>query len=292
MRLQKTFLMALAVCAALAGCKKDDDDEPCNCLPEEPRIQFTLALDSTQARLNNLGQPAAIPAGHAGQHPRFNGLAIHYIELSQDQNTLPGNGLVLYQSPTRTEGGVNSIWFDSLNIVNHGQTLFSAPFSALQTGTYKYVRISLAYQNYDIDVHTNGFTVPGTVASFVGYRQYIRTVQVGDSTLTVNANRDQGFWAFATAYSLNSGQAPGTTVPNPIAATSPIPAGSCLVTGQLAQPLEIDLANPRNLNIRASFSTNRSFEWEDGNGNGLFEPMLGEAVVDMGIRGLEAEVID
>jgi hypothetical protein len=154
------------------------------------------------------------------------------------------------------------------------------------------VRVSLAYQNYGIDVHTNGMTIPGTVASFVGYRQYIGTVQVGDSSLAVNDNRDQGFWAFSTAYSLNSGQAPATTVPNPIASTSPIPPGSCLVTGVLAQPLTVDAATPRSTTIRLSLSTNRSFEWQDGNGNGLFEPLLGESVVDMGIRGLEAQVVN
>ena len=54
----------------------------------------------------------------------------------------------------------------------------------------------------------------------------------------VNANRLQGYWDWETHPTppltepiLQTGQAPGTTVPNPISATSPIPPGSYLVTG-------------------------------------------------------------
>jgi len=38
--------------------------------------------------------------------------------------------------------------------------------------------------------------------------------------------------------------------------------------------------------IRVSLSTNKSFEWVDGNGNGKWEPNKGEQIVDMGLRGM------
>jgi len=33
-------------------------------------------------------------------------------------------------------------------------------------------------------------------------------------------------------------------------------------------------------------STNQSFEWTDANQNGIFEPLGGDTVVDMGLRGI------
>jgi len=44
--------------------------------------------------------------------------------------------------------------------------------------------------------------------------------------------------------------------------------------------------------ITVSLSTNKSFEWKDKNGDGLFQPLnilntgVEDSVVDMGIRGL------
>jgi len=38
--------------------------------------------------------------------------------------------------------------------------------------------------------------------------------------------------------------------------------------------------------IEVSFSTNKSFEWQDIIADGRWEPSKGEQVVDMGIRGL------
>jgi hypothetical protein len=115
---------------------------------------------------------------------------------------------------------------------------------------------------------------------------------VKDSTVAVNANRDQGYWAFEGSLMgagfLRTGQAPpgATTVPNPLFASSPIPAGSCVVTGQFGTPLTITGNETSDINIEVSLSTNRSFEWRDVDGNGTFDPLNGDAVVDMGIRGM------
>lgn len=88
------------------------------------------------------------------------------------------------------------------------------------------------------------------------------------------------------------GQSAGTTVPNPLFATSPIPAGSCLVTGEFVDntmvnsPLVVTGLETADIIITVSLSTNKSFEWMDSTPDGYYEPSVGEAVVDMGIRGL------
>lgn len=84
------------------------------------------------------------------------------------------------------------------------------------------------------------------------------------------------------------GQAPegATTVPNPLAATSPIPAGSCVVTGQFVNPLVIAGNETADVDLILSLSINKSFEWIEVNNDGMFEPLAGETVVDMGLRGL------
>ena len=109
-------------------------------------------------------------------------------------------------------------------------------------------------------MRSSGVDYPGTLASFVGYNTYIGTHSIGNSTFPVNANRAQGYWAFALndfPYS-SSGQAPAgaTTVPNPIASTSPIPAGSCVVTGQFVTPLTITGNETDDVVVTLSLSVN------------------------------------
>jgi hypothetical protein len=152
------------------------------------------------------------------------------------------------------------------------------------------MRVSLSYQNYQISVREAGVDYAGTLASFVGYNTYINTFNIGSNPFVVNGNRAQGYWAFAlndVPFS-TSGQAPvgATTVPNPLWNLSPIPDGSCVVTGNFLNPLVVDGNEKQDVVVTLSLSTNKSFEWIDGNGNGKYEPSLGENVVDMGLRGL------
>jgi hypothetical protein len=124
----------------------------------------------------------------------------------------------------------------------------------------------------------------------VGYNTYITTHYINDNPFAVNGNRLQGYWAFALdgfPYTL-LGQAPAgaTTVPNPIAATSPIPTGSCVVTGKFAENLNITGEETGDVVITLSLSINKSFEWQEVTADSKFEPAIGENVVDMGLRGL------
>ncbi len=90
------------------------------------------------------------------------------------------------------------------------------------------------------------------------------------------------------------GEAPAgaTTVVNPLFNSSPIPAGSCVATGQFvntgrsASNLTITGHETRDIVITVSLSVNKSFEWVEVVNDGKWEPARGEYIVDMGIRGL------
>ena len=79
----------------------------------EAKLIFQFKFDSTQLRLNNLGQPSALPAGNAGQSPIFNSMCAHYIEMTPTMFTPLGSGAVLYKAPETTAGGSNAIDFEA-----------------------------------------------------------------------------------------------------------------------------------------------------------------------------------
>ncbi|HRH66594.1 MAG TPA: hypothetical protein PLU53_09885 [Bacteroidia bacterium] len=277
------FILAVLL---FSGCKDDEQNPPPH---EQPFLIFKFKFDSTQIRLNNFGQPTAVPAGHGALSPHFNSISAHYIELAQDSLTLLGNGKVLYRAPETNAGGSLAIDFNQSRVVNEGQTFFSIPISDLTPGTYRWLRVSLAYQNYDVPLRSNGFDFTGTLASFIGFNTYITSFTPKSVVVPVNGNRSQGYWAFEMNIfgtdTVFQGQAPGTTVPNPINLTSPIPAGSCVVTGAFNGPLLISGNETKDIVVTVSLSNNNSFEWTDANGNNIYEPPS-DTVVDMGIRGL------
>ena len=269
---------------AFFSCEDSDD------VSEEPHLIVKFQFDPNQVRLNNLGQPATIPSGHAAQSPDFSKISAHYFELAPTAYTQLTEGAVLYHADETTAGGAVAIDFSKAVVVGEGEAFLRIPLSQVAQGNYEYVRVSLAYQEYTISVRNAGTDYLGKLASFVGYNSYITTHSIGNNSFPVNANRLQGYWAFALndfPYA-TSGQAPAgaTTVPNPIAATSPIPSGSCVVTGKFAQNLIINGNETRDVVITLSLSSNNSFEWQEVTSDGKYEPSIGENVVDMGLRGL------
>ena len=269
---------------AFFSCEDSDD------VSEEPYLIVKFQFDPNQVRLNNLGQPATIPSGHAAQSPDFSKISAHYFELAPTAYTQLTEGAVLYHADETTAGGAIAIDFSKAVVVGEGEAFLRIPLSQVAQGNYEYVRVSLAYQEYTISVRNAGTDYLGKLASFVGYNSYITTHSIGNNSFPVNANRLQGYWAFALndfPYA-TSGQAPAgaTTVPNPIAATSPIPSGSCVVTGKFAQNLIINGNETRDVVITLSLSSNNSFEWQEVTSDGKYEPSIGENVVDMGLRGL------
>ncbi len=283
----KTQIWTVLLALACFSCT-DKDDEVKDEVSDGPQLIIKFKFDPTQVRLNNVGQPAAVPVGNAAQSPIFNTISSHYVELAPNATTALGLGKILYRAPETTVGGTNAIDFSKAKIVSENEVFLSIPLSQLAAGNYEWVRVSLAYQNYNINILNSGVDYTGTLASFVGFNTYIGTHNIGSASFPVDGNRLQGYWALNVNGIPFSGQAPAgaTTVPNPIAATSPIPSGSCVVTGKFAENLVITGNETRNIEMTLSLSINNSFEWEEVNADGKYEPSAGENVVDMGLRGL------
>ncbi len=294
--------------ASAYGCKKESEtplppvgggDPPSvvHCQGTGPHLVLKFKFDSTQVRLNNFGLPAVIPPGHAALSPRFKKMSAHYVEFAPTMFTALGAGKVLYHAAETNTGGGTAIDFAQGVRVGDGETFLCRPLSQLGPGSYEWLRVSLAYQEYDIDFRYTDpiwgvFDMSGRLASFIGYRTYVTSFLLNQQNVTVNANKDQGYWAFSildppVTTPVTTGQVPAgaTTVPNPLFNTSPIPAGSCVVTGPFAEPLVVTGMETEDIVITVSLSTNKSFEWID-NGDGLYEPAAGDIVVDMGVRGM------
>jgi hypothetical protein len=283
--MKKGYLFLMAVSLTLVSCNKDKKNGNDN--STGPNLVFKVTLDSTQARLNGFGQITPVGAGHAAQNPRFNELSLHYIELAPNALTALGKGDILYYGPETVAGGENAVNFDMSKKVKNGEVFFTIPLSSVTPGTYLWTRVSLLYQNFDINYRYNGFSGVGTVASFVGFNTYISKYSLKTQQKTLNANKLQGYWGFESVGIVIDGQAPATTVPNPINSTSPIPAGSCVVTGKFPNDLVITGDETQDVVVNLSFGTNKSFEWDDSNSpDGIYDPSQGDFPTDMGIRGL------
>jgi hypothetical protein len=271
-------------------------------------LVFKFVFDSTQTRYDNFGNPSPFPdPGNGAQSPRFNKMSAHYIELAPNDLTPLGQGKIIYEAP-EVPDTVTGVWptaidFDQSVKVGSGTVFFRYPLKKIVAGSYKWLRLSLAYQNFDITYRvTNPLTYigTGTVASFIGYDTYIHSYIIKTVPVNVDGPRLQGYWGFETnipTYGIYSvtGQAPAnsTTVVNPNP-SSPIPQGSCVVTGAFTNtlmnqiPIYITGDEHSDIIVTVSVSTNNSFEWVDSNANGYYEPAFpeNEAVVDMGVRGI------
>ena len=270
-----------------ANATKDDGSCILPVAASGPKLIIKLHFDSLAPRLDNFGNPAIIPATNSAQSPRFNSMSAHYIELAQSPITQLGMGEIIYSGAVTSAGGSSAINFDQAIVKGENQTFYEIPLSELTADTYNWIRVSLSYQNYEIDYRAVGLDLTGTIASFVGFNNYITSHTVGTQSVPVNANKLQGYWAFESNGQVSSGDAAGTTVPNPLSATSPIPAGSCIVTGDFDVPFTFTGNETSDIIMTLNLSTNQSFEWSDANQNGIYEPLDGDVVVDMGLRGID-----
>ncbi|MEO8759412.1 MAG: hypothetical protein ABI388_00640 [Bacteroidia bacterium] len=330
--MKKLIALSLLAFVAISSCKKDTKNTttPPPTTTTGPQLKFVFKFDSTQDRLDGFGNTSTLPSNHRAQSPHFNGLSAHYIEMTKNNLTAIGAGTVLYTTPTVVSSAVtvgngtgatatytDAIQFSQENVVGNGQQFYSIPLSQVAAGTYPYIRISVAYQNYSIKyaiksgTTVGSYTVPqiyntGTIASFIGYNSYITSYKIKNQTVAVNGAKQQGYWAFEAdpymsyTYPYIEGQAPqgATTVVSPAAfATTAIPPGSCLVTGQFVaadgtttKPLTITGNETSDIVITISMSTNQSFEWKYNASNpndGNIYTLNGDTVVDMGLRGMK-----
>lgn len=300
------LILLLFISLYTFSCKKKEKNET---TVVEPKLIFKMKFDSTQVRLDNLGNVSTVPNNHRTQSPRFNFMSAHYIEMAPNDLTAVGGGVVLYKASEVTTGittgsFTTAIDFDKSTKVKNGEVFYSVPLKNVSAGNYKWLRVSLAYQNYDITYRLtyggNSYLLNGTIASFVGYNTYLNSYTIKNQSIAVNANKLQGYWGFESESILGytpaalSGQAPAgsTTVVNPLFASSPIPAGSCLATGKFVnangnpQELVITGKETSDIVIEVSLSTNNSLEWVEHSGDNYFEPGAGDTITDMGIRGM------
>lgn len=303
--MKKILLASTLALFGLVACEKPTDNND-----SEAKLLMKIKFDNTLPRLDAFGQAATIPAGNAAQDPDFTSISLHNIELVPSELTPIQGGAVVYMGEENTTGGARAVDFEKAIVKKDGETYLEIPLSDVQAGTYKFIRTSVTYQNYDIQFNINNVptvgNIPnqkGTIASFVGFNTYISSTQVANKTHTVNDDKLQGYWAFETQLSspydaynqIYSGDAARTTVVNPIHSTTPIPVGSCLVTGRLVGgDLVITGNETEDIVVELAYCTNKSFEWQDTNGNGELDIDASsgalEPVVDMGLRGLQATV--
>ncbi len=322
----KKLLPFLSVIMFLAwNCSNDDAiEEPAeNDSTAKLRLQF--GFDPDQERLDNFGNPSTIPQGNATQTPDFNSMSAFFIELVPTQFTQLRDGAVIYEAPQQTAQNSSpfdeAVVFSDAIVSDENEIFLEIPIKDIPIGNYEYLRASVTYQNANIRFNLKNLPSPlptnldnqkGTLASFIGFNTYIQDLTVSSQTLTIEADRQQGFWAFEpqldapyqdlyTQYvnssGILSGQAPigGTTVVNPLAQFGvELPAGSCIVTGAFDQSLNITGEETEDVTLTLSFSINNSFEWIDNNNNGEWDFNLNdntvEPLVDMGLRGLKVEV--
>lgn len=280
-------ILCLFAALLILSCSEDKDDN-LRLEPDTPNLIIKLKFDPDQARLGNLGQPVGIPSGNAAQSPTINRMSANYIELAQTANTPLETGEIIFVGDETSAGGTQAIDFQNAIFAGNNETFISIPLSEVSAGSYEWIRVSLAYQEGTIDVFVNGQDITGTLGSFVGYNTYITDFELNGSNFNINDNKLQGFWAFEALGFASQGQAPegATTVPNPLFNSSPIPPGSCIVTGEFENGLTITGNETEDIEITLSFSINQSFEWTEVNADGKYEPEAGEQVVDMGLRGL------
>ena len=288
------FIFIWMILLIISACNQGED------LPKEidngnANLIIKLEVNPEQIRLGNNGTPSPLPEGNSGQDPVFNSISAHYLEFAPDAFTPLGEGEILYHAPETNKGGANAIDFDQSIITAPGEVFLSIPIKDIEPGEYKWVRLSLSYQNLGVSVNYEGNPFDINIAGFVGFNTYISSFQVKNETVEVNANKLQGFFAFESIAGVNTGQVPpgATTVPNPIFETSPIPQGSCVVTGAFETAFSITGNETQDVVVVMSLSTNKSFEWEDTNANGKWDigSESSEKVVDMGLRGLIPIVI-
>jgi len=284
---KNTVAVFVALFGVGLGCVSCDSDERA---AAEPMLIVKFRFDENQTRLNNLGQLSVLAPGNAAQSPDFNSISAHYLELSPTATTQLGEGTILYRGAETNQGGSTAIDFSEAKIVNEGEVFLKIPLREVIAGSYSWARVSLSYQNYRVNVFHDQVDYMATLASFVGFNTFIASHSLGNNFFDVNANRAQGYWAFALngfPYSSSGQTPPGTiTVPNPMSATSPIPNGSCVVTGRFSDDFIITGNETEDVVITLSLSVNKSFEWQEVNVDGKFEPSAGESVIDMGLRGL------
>lgn len=106
----------------------------------------------------------------------------------------------MYKNAETTTGGAQAIDFSKSKVAADGESFFEIPIKEVKPGYYEYLRVSLAYQCYDIKINVAalGQEITGTLAAFIGYNTYIGSYKIKDSTVSLNGTdrRVTGRWKY------------------------------------------------------------------------------------------------
>lgn len=285
------YFLWLSIALFFVSCQEEGE----SVVVKGPNLLIKLKVSSDRPRLNNLGEIETVESGNAALSPQIQSLGLHYLELLPTPNTMYGDGAILYQGAETDLGGDNAINFKKCKLYSlNDEVYLSIPIEDIAPGTYMYPRAMIAYQKVKVPILFNGADLEANIATFLGFNTYIEKFDIEDETITVFDDKLQGFWGLEINYAGFStsfeGQSPPneTTAPNPLYATSPIPMGTCLVTGSFVEPLIIKGNETDDITVEITFSANQSFEWKELVQDGKFDPNIGESPFDMGLRGLSA----
>lgn len=298
------FFLSAILMFSLFGCNKKSD----------AFVHFKIKFDPLQERLNSTGLASNVAPGRAAQTPSMNSIGISALEISPNSTTPFGLGMVVLTTAETIINGTKAIDFAQVKTAREGDIFISIPIQDITPGKYEWIRTSVAYQNLDIQFNLtnapsagNFLDERGTLATFIGYNNYVSKHKTWSKEETINDYCKQGFWLFEsklqTAYSaynkVYSGQTAGNSITfvNPITQTSPYPNGACAVTGRFDTPLSISGKEEQDITVVLTLSVNRSIEWEetitrngkwDINMQSRNDAILIEPIMDMGLRGLKA----
>jgi hypothetical protein len=266
-----------------------------------PLLVFRLRADSLQTRLNNLGQVSTPSPTNGAQSPLLNGIIVNYLELMPESTTEPGKGVVLYRSEETTCGGQTASNYCKTVKVKNNEVLFSLPLNQVPKGSYKWLRLSILYTDLTVQMHSvSSGKNPANLAGFCGDNTYLTQVELNNSvlspTLSGIGNKKQGYWMFYSKLFEQDlkfdGQLSKITVVNPNPSFSNT-EGKSFVYGEFykqsassVMALNITGNELSDLEIQLSVSTNKCFEWKELTFDGLFQPEIGETVIDFGTRGV------
>lgn len=72
--------------------------------------------------MDNLGQPAIIPAGNTAQSPSFAMMSANYIMFASTAKTLLGQGEIIFEGPKTTSGGDEAIDIQNSTYAGNNET--------------------------------------------------------------------------------------------------------------------------------------------------------------------------
>ena len=143
MKTNLSLALAMAV-VFFASCTKEVTETPPPAPISNSNLVFKFKFDSTQVRLNNIGQPSVIPAGNAAQSPVFNSMSAHYVELAPSAFTALGAGQILYKAAQTEVAGQIAIEFEKAKFAGNNEVFYSMPIKDIKPGNYEWLRLSTA----------------------------------------------------------------------------------------------------------------------------------------------------